>query len=61
MIEAALRLLVVMPGPGQHHLGVIQQHVYLGHVGLRQPVNEAEDLSEQRSWDPRTSYVRFGS
>ena len=26
-----------------------------------QPVNEAQDLSEQRSWDPRTSYVRLGS
>ncbi len=26
-----------------------------------QPVNEAQDLSEQRSWDPRTFYVRYGS
>ncbi len=26
-----------------------------------QPVNEAQDLSEQKSWDPRMPYVRFGS
>ncbi len=26
-----------------------------------QPVNEAQDLSEQRSWDSRTFYVRYGS
>ncbi len=24
-----------------------------------QLIDEAEDLSEQRSWDPRTSYVRY--